>query len=212
MNIEIITNEELDATFFRRMLGIHSSTSTEDQVDYHEYIQSEAWKQKANDAKDAAGYRCQLCNTSGYVSELHAHHRTYERLGAELPTDLIALCDECHKLFHEHRKVNQTKKIGRVHFLGVLKHHGITMTNEDPYLYYEKGKRIIQHIVDGINSELYDHYNKINIEVLDVALLNRDRSEFREAMDKNSYADDPLPEYEIRCELDFWEGWHKCSR
>ena len=32
---------------------------------------------------------------------LQVHHRTYERRGAELDSDLIAFCPTCHGLFHE---------------------------------------------------------------------------------------------------------------
>ena len=61
---------------------------------YHEYIQSEAWKERARAAKRRAKGRCQLCNSDQH---LNAHHRTYERLGAELPEDITVLCDECHE-------------------------------------------------------------------------------------------------------------------
>jgi hypothetical protein len=49
----------------------------------------------------AAGGRCRLCNAAG---PLHAHHRTYERVGAEQPGDLTALCRTCHGSFHVCRK------------------------------------------------------------------------------------------------------------
>lgn len=44
-----------------------------------------------------AGERCQLCNRGG---ELHVHHRTYERFGAEMEDDLTVLCAGCHDLYH----------------------------------------------------------------------------------------------------------------
>lgn len=66
-------------------------------IDYQEYLLSERWKLLAEETKRLAGYRCQVCNSDG---ELHAHHRTYERIGNELQRDLIALCDSCHALFH----------------------------------------------------------------------------------------------------------------
>ena len=66
-------------------------------VDYKAYIKSKRWKKKAAAARKRAGFRCQLCNAEG---RLQVHHRTYERLGYELPGDLIALCVDCHKKFH----------------------------------------------------------------------------------------------------------------
>ena len=70
------------------------------RVVYDIYIRSPAWKVKAEACKNAAGRRCQVCNVSEHASTLDAHHRTYERLGAELPGDLTCLCRECHGLYH----------------------------------------------------------------------------------------------------------------
>jgi hypothetical protein len=64
---------------------------------YREYLQSEAWRQKREAAKASADYRCQLCNAP---PPLHVHHRTYERVGRELPGDLTVLCAGCHYRFH----------------------------------------------------------------------------------------------------------------
>lgn len=72
----------------------------EDYGTYSEYIKSNAWREKALAAKERAGWHCQLCNKEGDKSTLHAHHRTYDRLGHELDADIIALCAECHAKFH----------------------------------------------------------------------------------------------------------------
>ncbi len=69
---------------------------------YQEYIGSDRWKELRVIALAVAGNRCQVCNSSQH---LHVHHRTYERLGYELISDLTVLCDECHELFHEAGKV-----------------------------------------------------------------------------------------------------------
>jgi len=65
---------------------------------YYEYIQSDEWKDRAEAAKSRAGNRCQICNSP---TKIHAHHRTYARLGCEDPMDITILCDRCHKLFHQ---------------------------------------------------------------------------------------------------------------
>ena len=67
-------------------------------VDYHAYLRSATWKRRADNCKKRYGYRCALCNSA---DRLAAHHRTYERLGAELPADLIALCAYCHARHHD---------------------------------------------------------------------------------------------------------------
>lgn len=69
-------------------------------VDYDAYLRSAAWRRRADRAKRRAGWRCQLCNTPAWESVLDAHHRTYDRLGLELPDDLIVLCRRCHRRHH----------------------------------------------------------------------------------------------------------------
>ncbi len=70
-------------------------------IDYYEYLRSSEWRTQAEACKRRAGYRCQICNGTQH---LQAHHRTYDRLGHELPDDLTCLCDECHGLFSRHRR------------------------------------------------------------------------------------------------------------
>lgn len=71
--------------------------TNEPPVDYNSYLASAHWKEVRAAALDAAGHRCQLCNTT---RRLQAHHRTYERIGHELAGDLIVLCGSCHATFH----------------------------------------------------------------------------------------------------------------
>ena len=66
------------------------------QPRYREYLISEAWRARADAAKDRVGHRCQVC----YGTErLEAHHRTYKRLGHERPEDITVLCRDCHELY-----------------------------------------------------------------------------------------------------------------
>ena len=65
---------------------------------YGEYLETDYWKAKRHYAKNAAGWRCLICNAS---ADLVVHHRTYERIGDEHLKDLVVLCRECHALFHE---------------------------------------------------------------------------------------------------------------
>ncbi len=76
-------------------------------VDYYTYIQSDRWRQKANQAKQRAGYRCQICNRSASETQLDAHHRTYERLGNEAPEDITVLCRDCHFLYEANNKLRK---------------------------------------------------------------------------------------------------------
>lgn len=74
------------------------------RIYYDSYIESQEWKSRAEAAKARAGYRCMVCNSG---KALQAHHRTYVRLGNEYCRDLVVLCDECHTLFHTHRKLSR---------------------------------------------------------------------------------------------------------
>lgn len=68
-------------------------------TNYEKYLQSDRWATLSSITKHLAGYRCQVC--CGAEIQLEVHHRTYENLGkpAEID-DLIALCADCHAIFH----------------------------------------------------------------------------------------------------------------
>jgi hypothetical protein len=68
---------------------------------YTAYLASPEWQARAVAAKVRAGGRCMLCNSTG---PLDTHHRTYERVGDELPEDLVALCRDCHDGYHRWRR------------------------------------------------------------------------------------------------------------
>ena len=64
---------------------------------YDQYLRSPRWKEVRQFFLTYWGYRCAIC----YGSEnLEVHHRTYENLGHEAPTDCIVLCNDCHSLHH----------------------------------------------------------------------------------------------------------------
>lgn len=67
---------------------------------YHQYLRTPEWRRTRASALIRAGYCCSLDVT--HIGELDVHHRTYERLGQELATDLIVLCRECHRIHHAH--------------------------------------------------------------------------------------------------------------
>lgn len=66
-------------------------------ANYREYLSSEEWNARRTLALTRVEFRCQLCNSEERVE---VHHRTYERIGRELPTDLTVLCHACHSTFH----------------------------------------------------------------------------------------------------------------
>lgn len=66
-------------------------------MDYQAYLQTDGWKKRRAWALQFWGNRCALCNSP---DKPEVHHRTYERVGKELLSDLIVLCDKCHARHH----------------------------------------------------------------------------------------------------------------
>lgn len=66
--------------------------------EYHSYLKSSWWI-----ARKAAiiRYRGAWCERCGSTDRLELHHRTYERLGYELPEDVELLCWNCHRREHQ---------------------------------------------------------------------------------------------------------------
>lgn len=104
MDLETYAKDELEAE--KQAIDLIVKMLGGDNIDYYEYIKSTAWKEKADAAKERAGNRCQVCNKAG---RLDAHHRTYERLGDELPEDITVLCRECHEVYEMNRKAKAKK-------------------------------------------------------------------------------------------------------
>ncbi len=77
---------------------------------YEQYLHSEAWRQRRAIMVERADHRCQLCNSGG---RLEVHHRTYARLGAERPEDLIVLCHTCHATFHATGQLSSSVGVDR---------------------------------------------------------------------------------------------------
>ncbi len=93
--------EHGEALTFAIEVASHDNLVTA-RLSYQEYIRSGAWYRKRYGALQRAENRCQVCNSP---EQLQVHHRSYQNLGSEKPSDLVVLCECCHKLFHEHRKL-----------------------------------------------------------------------------------------------------------
>lgn len=63
------------------------------EMPYEQYLQTPQWRARRNRALSQARHRCHRC---GANRRLQVHHLTYERLGAELDSDLEVLCRGCH--------------------------------------------------------------------------------------------------------------------
>jgi len=68
---------------------------------YQKYLLTSHWKDFAFSIK-AQRRQCERCGCNReqslerYRQNLHIHHKTYERVGCELPSDVEVLCFACH--------------------------------------------------------------------------------------------------------------------
>ena len=62
---------------------------------YKEYLDSPAWQIKRDDVIKRDGGQC-VCGTPA----TQVHHKTYNNIGKEPLSDLVALCKECHDREH----------------------------------------------------------------------------------------------------------------
>lgn len=67
------------------------------RTEYQRYLRSDAWLSRRKAVLERASYLCELC-TQIVASEVH--HLTYFRLGNELLSDLLAVCEDCHAFLH----------------------------------------------------------------------------------------------------------------
>jgi hypothetical protein len=81
------------ATLMSRLKGLGMS--------YTEYLNSKHWADvKRRYRESSLPQNCMACDST----KVQYHHRTYQRVGCELLTDIMPLCDACHKRVHEFEK------------------------------------------------------------------------------------------------------------
>lgn len=61
---------------------------------YNEYRKTKHWRSLRAAVRSRAGGACEACGAQGSTD---THHRSYERLGEERLSDLVALCRDCHR-------------------------------------------------------------------------------------------------------------------
>lgn len=88
---------------YRRAFASTRTQHWAGHASYADYLQSPHWRDDVRPAAlERAGHKCQVCGKENKT--LNVHHNTYERLGRELPTDVVVLCQDCHGLFHAEQK------------------------------------------------------------------------------------------------------------
>jgi hypothetical protein len=83
------------------------------KLEYQTYLHSEHWINKRKEFYKVNQAICSKCQST---KNLNLHHLTYARLGKELLTDLICLCETCHHDLHnaiKKTKPKVKKKVGK---------------------------------------------------------------------------------------------------
>ena len=75
---------------------------------YLAYLNSKTWADKRNLALERDSYKCSIC---GNPNNLQVHHLCYPRtLGTEPISDLMTLCEHCHKDLEAYKKGHRYDK------------------------------------------------------------------------------------------------------
>lgn len=64
---------------------------------YAEYLRTDQWRKRRAKTIEHYQGKCYCCGLDGH----EVHHRTYKRMGKEIPSDLVLLCQPCHAAVHD---------------------------------------------------------------------------------------------------------------
>jgi 5-methylcytosine-specific restriction endonuclease McrA len=73
---------------------------------YHWYLGSAFWRERREYILKRANGKCEKC---GQRPPTEVHHLTYIRVFHELPSDLLAVCRECHAEIHWRQPANDNQ-------------------------------------------------------------------------------------------------------
>lgn len=69
-----------------------------DYTKYLKYLKSPKWRELRENLFKVRGKKCEMCDK---VTNIQVHHLTYKRLFNEPLSDLLVVCDSCHKDIHD---------------------------------------------------------------------------------------------------------------
>jgi hypothetical protein len=87
----------------RRLAVIHPDKSLTWQENYEQYINSPEWRAFRLMVFAGRGRRCQSCTKN--EGQMHVHHLHYRTFRHEQPADVLVLCEGCHTLVHESKRL-----------------------------------------------------------------------------------------------------------
>ena len=112
-----------------------------DNKKYLEYLQTQAWRDKALQRMKIDNFMCCECGCKGTSeNELQVHHITYDRIYEEnVYTDLLTLCKACHKGLHKamERVTSETGRRGWKDSNHVPQVHVYTLSGTDLHLLFQ---------------------------------------------------------------------------
>lgn len=81
--------------------------------EYTAYIKSKTWDKKRTERLIYDNFQCQLCGNRNNIQVHHLVYPAHKNFGTEPITDLITVCESCHKLIDKLRKSQEPIKISR---------------------------------------------------------------------------------------------------
>jgi tetratricopeptide (TPR) repeat protein len=97
-NSDIENIEDLAGWMWHELIRSHKSKTSQNPY-YGKYLLSRPWMRKRDKRKKIDNSKC-VCGRGESDMKLHVHHQTYERVGKEVLSDLIILCEQCHEKCH----------------------------------------------------------------------------------------------------------------
>lgn len=83
---------------YTQMLDLRRSASEMiRRLEYNRYLATPEWQAKRCKIMERSGGICEGCRSKKATD---VHHLTYDRFGAEMLFDLVAVCRECHNKIH----------------------------------------------------------------------------------------------------------------
>ena len=71
------------------------------RIDYRDYLHHPHWQKVKKARFDFDGGKCAICHKDLSGTAYQTHHLHYQRLGSERIRDVITICGQCHKEFHQ---------------------------------------------------------------------------------------------------------------
>lgn len=79
-------------------LSIHEKRNEEFFEEYNEYLKTPSWRKIRQKVLERDNHTCQGCLEN---KATEVHHKTYEHVFDEFAFELVSLCSDCHRKYHD---------------------------------------------------------------------------------------------------------------